>query len=164
MKKITIILLAATLCLALFSGCSAKSENKSAYEEDKLAPTEAVDPETLLPSEDFLGTYQNEEYTLTAVINENDEMVITITSAIHEGVGYEWVCQGYFSDENYRVNYTDGLKYKIAYDNAGTEQSRETVYDYGAGRIQFSDTDHLLWKNNVEDIEENTEFTRIETE
>lgn len=116
--------------------------------------------EELVPDEDFVGDYKNDGYTAHVEKDENGEMVITVKSVVKEGVGYEWILKGYFSDETYRVNYTDAVKYVISYKSDGSEKSRETEYSNGAGRITFADTGHFTWTNSIEKLEGSNEFAK----
>ena len=161
MKKTIGIFLVICLCFSFFAGCASqnsKKENELGVE--KLHPTSKVDIEKLLPYNDFLGTYSNDDYSLTAEMNDEDEMVFTVKSKIVDLKSYEWSFKGYFSDENYRVTYSGGTKTEVTYDKNNKEKSRKAVYDYGSGRIQFSDTEHLTWKNNAELLEGSNEFSR----
>ena len=161
MKKILAIIFAAALCFTVLCSCSKKDNaNNSADRSDRLKPTENINIEELVPDEDFVGDYKNDDYTAHVEKNDGGEMVITIKSAPKDGTGYEWVIQGFFSDETYRVNYTDAVKYMVAYSSSGNERSRETVYDNGAGRITFTDTEHFIWNNSMEILEGSNEFTK----
>ena len=161
MKKLVTILLCAAVCCCVFGAC-AKNSNKNniADNTDLLQPTTAVDIEKLQPDEDFTGDYKNDNYTAHIEKNAEDEMVITIKSAPKDGVGYEWVIKGFFSAETYRVHYSDAVKTVITYNKKGGEKSRKEEYNYGAGRIQFSDDKHFVWNNSVERLDGSNEFAK----
>ena len=161
MKKIIALAMVSVLCICVFCACSKKNGDKndnSSY--DVLKPTEEVNIEELVPDEDFVGDYKNDDYTAHVEKDENSEMVITVRSVVKDGTGYEWVLRGYFSDEYYRVNYTDAVKYAVSYKTDGSEKSRETVYENGAGRISFADTGHFTWSNSMETLEGSNEFAK----
>ena len=163
MKKIGIALLLVLCCLTV--GCS-KKENTQIGNGDivgnveKLVPADAEPSKEALSENELTGAFANDLYAVT-VETENDEMVFTVvTKEITEHTGYEWVIRGYFSEENSRVNYTDAVKTKITFDKNGSEKQRQTEYDYGSGRMQFTDPDHLVWNNNTEFLAGSRELTR----
>ena len=158
MKKLITVLLCVAVCGCIFGGCAKK--NNAAGNTDLLQPTTAIDIEKLQPDEDFVGDYKNDDYTAHIEKNENDEMVITITSVPKDGIGYEWVITGYFANETYRVNYSDAVKSVITFNKKGAEKSRKEEYNYGAGRIQFSDDSHFEWHNSVERLEGSNQFAK----
>lgn len=156
MKRAIVIILAVALCVCVLCSCNKKNPDGS----DNLKPTEPINIEELVPDEDFVGDYKNDDYTAHVEKSDGGEMVVTIKSAPKDGVGYEWVIQGFFSDETYRVNYTDAVKYTVSYNSNGKEKSRETEYENGAGRITFADTEHFTWNNSMENIEGSNEFIK----
>jgi CRP-like cAMP-binding protein len=52
-----------------------------------------------------------------------------------------------------------GLLRQFYYKN-GKEKSRETVYENGAGRFEFSDRDNLVWENSMELLDGSNKLVR----
>ena len=167
MKKFLALLLSLVLCLGFFSACAkgdGTTDSSNNTDTKILQPTEAVDPETLLPDEDFTGDYQNETYTAHIEKNDAEEMVVTITTAVTDGTATAWQMSGFFGDETYRINYDNAVKAVITYDSSGAEKSRENEYEDGVGRIQFTDSEHFTWHNGMEVLDDESEFVKINQE
>ena len=156
MKRITALLLTAVICAAVFGGCSKKAV---IVEDRKLKPTEPIKAEDLLPEEEFLGTFVNDDYIMVIEQTDNDRIHITVKSAVKDKIGYEWDIYSIFSNSTYRINYTDAVKTVVNYDKNGKETSRENEYENGVGRIQFSDSNTLKWENSMDSLS-NTVFER----
>ncbi len=148
MKKMTAIILSLMLCVCVFSACAKGNTSKEAT-NDKLQPTEAADIEKLQPDEVFTGDFKNEQFTAHIEKNENDEIVVTIQSEEQKA---QWTMSGYFGYETYRVNYDNAVK--------SVKGNAEMEYENGDGRIQFTDSDHFIWENGMESIE-NNQFERV---
>jgi predicted small secreted protein len=161
MKRIIIALL--VLCCLLCAckktgGADVTNGGDVIGEIEKLVPKTDESKEALTESE-LTGVFTNETYTVN-VDSDNGEMVFTVSAkGKEENTGYEWVIKGFFSSDNNRVNYTDAVKYVISYDKNGNERSREKEYDYGSGRMQFTDKDHLTW-NNITELSGGSDLVR----
>ena len=132
----------------------------AAGENMKLTPSNTIASKETLEESAYTGSFENDFYIAT-VDTDNDEMTFTIvTKNRTDGTGYEWVMKGFFSEENTRVNYTDGVKSVITYDSSGNEKKRQIEYDYGSGRMQFTDSDHLVWNNSTEFLEGDKNLSR----
>ena len=161
MKKLLSLLICATLIVCVLAGC-AKSNERTQDELDALRPSESVNYEELMPIDEFPGTFQNDEYTVVAEQVSDQIMKFTVTSAITDDKGYEWQMSGYFSEQTYRINYTDSAKYAVTYDENGQEISRTAEYENGSGRMQFDGKDKLLWNENYENRDGKIELERAE--
>ena len=164
MKKALCVLLCVALTVCIFAGCS-KGDGKSAEQEkyDNLTPNESANYDDLIPIYEFVGTYKNDDYTV-AVEQESDQILkFTVTTNKNEkGSGYEWQITGYFSDQTYRVNYSEGVKYTVTFDKNGKETGRAAEYENGSGRMQFTDSNKLFWENDTERLDGNTELKKSE--
>ena len=160
MKKAITVLISFILCVALLSACSGNKD--VVIKSEKLSPTEAIDAEKLKADEDFAGDFKSDIYTAHIEKDKNGEMVVTIRSAVKNNIGYEWKISGFFANETYRINYTEATKYVITYKSDKTEKSRKKEYEGGSGRIQFSDSNSFKWNNDMEKLESDKEFERIE--
>ena len=149
MKKAITVLLSAVLLVCIFGAC-AKSDD--IIGDKKLKPTESVNIEDRLEEDEFIGTYANEDYTMTVEQGENGMLKVVVKTPVKDRVSYEWQFGGYFSRETYRINYTQGVKTVISYDKDGNETGRETEYDDGVGRVQFSDSKALQWNSSLDDV------------
>ena len=148
------------------SGSEGGSEGSQAADEPERITKESlpdltIPPESLRPDDDFTGLFSNGEYNALITKNDGDEMAVAIVSAKPDKTGCEWTMSGYFSDENYRIRYSNAVKTVITYGKDGSEASRVTEYENGSGVIQFSDTGAFTWINNMEPIEKN-EFIKAE--
>ena len=166
MKRIPALLLALVLCFGLFSGCSVKKEEAVEHVSvmdpaDKIVPTEAIAPESMKTQDDFFGTFKNEGYTITIASNESNRMTFVIRSEPVGLTGYEWTFDAYFSAESNMVNYIGAVKTEINFDKNGAEKSRAVISENGAGRVIFTDADHLVWKSSSDAIEGSGELTRV---
>ena len=163
MKKLTTIILILIMCLFLFTACSESSDDESTPDESEIATVDeaTVSPENFRSDNEFTGYYGNDEYSAHIVKNANDELSVTITSAVQDGQSYEWTMSGYLSDINYKIVYDNAVKASVSYDSEGKEKSRETEYENGSGKIVFDDNNGFTWENGMENIENNV-FTRIE--
>ena len=110
---------------------------------------------------DFLGTYKNDDYTVSIEAGENGTMAFRIRSRTLERTCTEWTFKGYYSEASNLVNYTGAVRDLITFDKTGKEKTRETEYDNGAGRIIFKDTNRLVWKSSSDDLAGSGEFERI---
>ena len=148
MKKIISIILCCVLCTCVFAACSAQKANNDIV----LKPTEKIDTSNLLPEDNFLGTYKNDDYTAVITKDEDGKFNIVITSKIEKAKGDEWQIKGWFSETTYRVNYKNAVKYNVSYDNTGKETKRAAEYENGLGRIQFDEKGSLKWTNEMEPL------------
>lgn len=148
MKKIIFSIICCVLCVLTFASCSAQKANDNMI----LKPTEKVDAAKLIPEDKFLGTYSNDDYTAVITKAEDGKFNIVIKSKIVKAKGAEWKITGWFSETNYRVNYTDAVKENISFDSTGKETGRETEYNNGPGRIQFDEKGSLTWTNEMEQL------------
>ena len=163
MKRIIALLLGVLILLGAFAGCGKKKDKEESVidQEDRIAPSETIPPEKMKTDDDFFGTYENDDYTLTIEAGEGGLMVFRIRSKTLERTCTEWTFSGYYSEESSLVNYTGAVKDLITFDKTGKEKTRETEYDNGAGRIIFKDTKHLTWKSSSDDLAGSGEFERI---
>ncbi len=159
MKKLSAILLAAAVCLCIFTACG-KKEEPLIDSGDKIVPTQAPEMETAKTEDDIFGAFESDGYSATIEAGESGLVLVTIKGKTEENKSSEWVINGYFSEGNNLINYINAVKYEITYDRTGAEKKRETVYDNGAGRILFASPDDFIWKNSSEFIEDGSEFTR----
>ncbi len=163
MKKALCVLLCVALTVCIFAGCS-KGDGKSAEQEkfDSLKPSESVNYDDLIPIYEFVGTYTNDDYSVV-VEQESDQILtfIVTTNTNDDGTGYEWQMTGYFSDQTYRVNYTEAVKYAVTFDKNGDETDRTAEYEIGSGTMQFTDSDKLFWENDTERLDGSIELARV---
>lgn len=163
MKKALCVLLCVALTVCIFAGCS-MGDGKSAEQEkfDSLKPTESVNYDDLIPIYEFVGTYTNDDYSVV-VKQESDQILtfIVTTNKNDDGTGYEWQMTGYFSDQTYRVNYTEAVKYAVTFDKNGDETDRTAEYEIGSGTMQFTDSDKLFWENDTERLDDSIELARV---
>ena len=156
MKRALILLLSVMLCACFLASCS---KGDVGIGDIELKPTKAVNAEDLISAEKFIGSFSNKEYKMTVQNAEKGLVHVTIKSKIKKNVSYEWEIEAFFSEQTYRINYTDAIKTVVKYDKNGNETNREEMYNNGVGRIQFSDSDNLTWQNSVDNIKTN-QFTR----
>lgn len=156
MKKIMAALVCLALCPFIFGACG---ETKDEEKETEPATETVISPADFQSEEDFVGTFKNEEYTAHLKKNADDEMEISIKSAVKDGKSCEWTMSGYFSTINYKVICDNTVKTIVTYNSTGKEKSRETEYKNGSCKIVFSDSDHFIWENGMEEIGNNA-FTR----
>ena len=152
MKKAIVVFLSVIISLSFFSACSKKGEFVKTKE---LKPTETIKAEDVIPKEKFIGIFKNDEYTMTVEETDDDQMHVTIKSTVKNKVGYEWEIYALFSENTYRINYTDAVKTIVNFDKNGKETERKTEYENGVGRIQFEDVNILIWENSLDNIENN---------
>lgn len=163
MKKILSLLLCMALTACFFAGCS-KGDGKSAEQEkfDSLMPSESTNYDELIPIYEFAGTYANDDYTVLAEQESDQILKFTVTTNTNEnGKGYEWQMAGYFSDQTYRVHYTEAVKYAVTFDKNGAETDRTAEYENGSGTMQFTDNNKLFWENNSERLDGSLELARV---
>ena len=147
MKKIIAVLLCAALFASFFAAC--KKENNTQTSDIILKPTQKVNTASLKPEADFLGTYANEAYTVEVTKAEDGQLHISIRENA-KTADISWEMDGWFSKETCRVNYTDAVKV----------ENGETKYDYGTGRLQFSENGTLIWDNYTEQLSGSTEMQK----
>ena len=161
MKKIFLTILSLAICLLIFGACGENTDDKATADEAAAATADeaTVAAEDFRADNEFAGDYGNDEYSAHIVKKPNDELSITIKSAMQDGKSFEWTMSGYLSDVNYKVIYDNGVKTVISYKSQGKEKSRETEYENGSGKIVFNDNSGFTWINGMENIE-NNEFAR----
>ncbi len=167
MKK-TIIVSAVIIILAcVFTGCESNTANKEDESTvtvidaaDIIAADTTIKPEDVGTEDNYFGTFANEDYTLSIEADESGMMNFTIKSAIKDNKADQWSFKGYYSTESNIVNYSNAVRSEISYDKNGSEKSNTTVYEDGAGRIIFTDTDHIVWKSSSDRLDGNNEFVR----
>ena len=162
MKKALCVILCAMLTACVFAGCSKESKSAEQEKFDSLTPSESVNYDELIPIYEFVGTYTNDDYTVV-VEQESDQILsFTVTTNKKDGnTGYEWQMTGYFSDQTYRVNYTEAVKYAVTFDKNGDETDRTAEYENGSGTMQFTDSDKLFWENDTERLDGSIELARV---
>ncbi len=156
MKKVLILSFISVLIICVISGCS---KNKDIVGDPELKPTEPIKAEDLIPADNFLGTYKNDTYTMEVKKGEDGQFNVFINSAIENRTSYEWEINAFFSNDTYRLNYTDAVKTVVTYDKNNKELKRTTEYDNGVGRLQFFDDTSLRWENEIDNIS-NNEFKK----
>ena len=168
MKKQTLYFISLMLCAVLCAGCAEGTGGGDAREAEiyentveMLAPSESVSEIESLPEESFYGDFANDSYTAHIEEDEDGNTVIIISSGIENAKRTEWTITGFIGSENLRMNYTDALKETITVDSSGNDTDRETDYENGVGRIQFSDADHFEWENSYESVD-NSVFSRTD--
>lgn len=157
MKKAICILLCVILSGCAFSACS---KNNKAQENDSLMPSDSVNYDELTPSYEFVGTYENENYTAEVTQKSDEIMFVTVKTKTKSGKGSEWQLEGYFSEQTYRVNYTKAREFEIAFDKNGKETERKETSNVESGRIQFSDSGKLLWDDYTNSSTDSVELTK----
>lgn len=160
MKRAISVILCLTLVGCIFAGCKANTEYKGKEKLDKDMPSESVNYDELTPIYDFEGTYKNDDYTAEVETVSDQILKVIITSNVENSKGYVWEITDYFSDQTYRINYTDSIKYAVTYDKNGGEAARETEYENGSGRIQFTEKGKLLWDDSLEKHDEAIEMKK----
>ncbi len=161
MRKLLSVILCAVLTACVFAGCSKNGKSVEQEKFDSLMPSESVNYDELIPIYEFVGTYTNDDYTVL-VEQESDQILkFTVTASAEDGTGYEWQAQGYFSDQTYRVNYTECVKYTVTFDNNGAETERTAEYENGTGTMQFTDRGKLFWENDSERLDGSNELSVV---
>ena len=158
-KKLLCVLLCVVISACVFTSCTT-SGSKAQKKYDSLVPSESVNYDELIPIYEFAGIYANDAYTIVAEQESDQIMTFTVTTNDNDGKGYEWQMMGYFSDQTYRVNYTESVKYSVTFDKNGKEIGREKEYENGSGRMQFTEKNELFWEDNNEVLDGNNELKR----
>ena len=55
-----------------------------------------------------------------------------------------------YDSDTMRVNYSDGVKTYLVFDESGAQTEAKVEYEDGVGRIQFLSVDRLLWQDEQE--------------
>ena len=110
-------------------------------------PSEKVEYDELTPSYEFVGIYENENYTAEVAQKSDEIMFVTVKTKAQRGKGSEWQIEGYFSEQTYRVNYTKAKEFEIIFDKNGKESDRREVSAVESGKLQFTDGGKLLWED-----------------
>ena len=121
--------------------------------DDATAPADvSADEEetTPLAFEDLAGEYSCGRCNITVETGENNEVKISVHWGSSAFDAYQWTMSGIYDADTMRVNYTNGVKTYVAFDENGnqTEDKVETEDCYG--RIQFISADKLLWQDELE--------------
>ncbi len=161
MKKVLCVILCAMLTACVFAGCSKEGKSAEQKKFDSLTPSQSVNYDELIPIYEFVGTYTNDDYTVV-VEQESDQILsFTVTTNKKDGnTGCEWQMMGYFSDQTYRVHYTEAVKYTVSFDKNGEETDRTAENKNGIGKMQFTDSDKLFWENDTERLDGSNEFVK----
>jgi len=164
MKKLLTTALILALSLFLFSACADNGKASSSSTPDEPTRPATGDEPTIpadqfRPLTDFAAAYRSDTYTAQITKNEDDELSVTITSAVQDGKSTEWTMSGFLSNINYKVHYDNAVKTVITYNDDGKETGRSTAYENGTGRLFFDDNKAFTWENGMERIDDNV-FTR----
>ena len=161
MKKIICVVLCAVLSACALAGCSKGGNSQKSKDADNLFPSESVNYDKLTPIYEFAGTYKNDDYTVVVELESDQILKFTVTTNKNkDGRVDEWQMTGYFSDQTYRVNYNQAVKYTVDFDENGEEKQRTAEYENGSGRMQFAEGNKLFWEHDTQKLEGNTELTK----
>ena len=163
-KKLISMILCGLICAAALTGCSQEEKKEkvepTTYEVEGRLPSEDVNYDELIPSNEFVGTYKNEDYTVKAAQVSDEIMSFQVKSKKKEKTVCKWTIEGYFDEQTYYVHYTDAVKTKITYNSKGVKLSSKTEYEDGTGVMMFSGDGKLYWKNTREMPDGNVVFTK----
>ena len=122
----------------------------------KLVEISATNPVTA-----YEGNYQSGRATITVKAIGKSDAKFTVTWGSSAWENSVWEFSGTFDTSVFRINYADGVRTDYVYDDDGNVTSKKVAYKNSGGRIQFIDTNTLIWRD--EDEQENGEitFTRI---
>ena len=149
MKRIFALLMISMICLTALTACGDK---KSETSENAEAPG-TFDEATVISSEDYLGDYTADGYTAIVWRNDENKLAVKVTSEVAEQQSTVWTMSGDFDYGHSRIEYEDGTKSIVTYNNEGKEKDTQSEYEGGVGRVAFTDIDHFTWKNNMEGTE-----------
>ena len=141
-RTLTVVLTAAVLLLS-FAACAdraADSENGQS----------SVNQDGQNPVMNFVGEYSADRCFIIVEADGETDAKISAVWANSADETAEYTMSGRFDPETYRINYSDGEKKIVKYDDTGAVTEETVVYSDGVGRIQFYDNNTLAWQDEQE--------------
>lgn len=136
--KIMIAFLAVAAIVLAFAACGKKTEPEPEVNDGQN------------PVMNFIGVYAADRCTITVAADGENDAKITASWGQSATETYEYTMSGLFDIDTLRVNYSNGEKKYVVYDENG-EVAQETVeYTDGVGRVVFHEDGTLEWQDEQE--------------
>ena len=140
MKKTLAILLALTLCFALFAACG-KTDTPA-------EPASGVSEEDgQNPVMNVIGNYMNDRVSATIEAVGTNRAKVTAYWGETARDGYQWELTGTFDEATKRINYTDAKKTSVTYTDVDQFTVNNVEFENGKGYIQINDDWTLTWND-----------------
>ena len=139
-----------------------KATQKATQKATKKA-TQKTTEATGSPVQRFQGKYASGRCTVEVIGVANNSVEIHVYWSSSAWEHSEWTMSGNFDEDanGFYVYYSDGVRKDIKYNEDGTKESTETVYEGGKGAFRFNGN-KMTWSDQTSDhVADNMVFTRV---
>lgn len=133
-KNMIALLLAAVMLLAL-AACGSKNTDEEGGQN---------------PVMNFIGDYAADRCTITVEADGETNAKISVIWSNSATEAEEYTMSGTFDPDTLRINYSNGEKKTVTYDDNGGIVEEKVEYSNGVGRIQFYGDGTLAWQDEQE--------------
>ena len=110
------------------------------------------------PVMNFVGEYQSDRAHALVECTGSDGALITIDWGGSAWETAQWVISGVLDLDTLTLEYADGVKSILTYDDDGALVSEETEYEDGTGTIVFNDDGTFTWHDDQSEYGEDMVF------
>ncbi|MBR3202471.1 MAG: hypothetical protein IKF60_02665 [Solobacterium sp.] len=102
------------------------------------------------PIMNFVGTYAKDRASILVEADGMQESKFTIMWGSSAAETSEWTMSGVLNTETLTVDYTNGVRKNLVFNEDGSVASEEIVYENGKGSFKFDGTNKLVWTDEQE--------------
>ena len=102
------------------------------------------------PIMNFVGTYASGRASILVEPDGMQESKFTIMWGSSAAETSEWTMSGVLNTETLTVDYTNGVRKNLVFNEDGSVASEEIVYENGKGSFKFDESNKLIWTDEQE--------------
>ncbi|MBO7703740.1 MAG: hypothetical protein J6S26_04770 [Solobacterium sp.] len=120
--------------------------------------TLTIEGEAPNPVRDYVGTYVSDRCTIHIEELGSDGALVSVHWSISSSEGFEWMMSGPFEEDQLRIAYSDAVKKYVTYQEDGSINAENILYENGAGTFVFTKEKTLVWDDSEEQAANNMTF------